>query len=326
MRKLWWPQNRFFYTKPFKIYVVLIVVFSVLVWYVFYVKPISFLFKNSAPKVSNHLFEEFRRTNDKETPFKGAKIVHIDLKGAPPKVSYYKSLFPLLKKIGATGILMEYEDMFPYKTSLAKNISALNAYTLDDIKTINQLAQVNELEVIPLLQTFGHLEFLLKLEEYSELREVSEYPQVICPTHEKSLKIITEMVNQVIEMHPQSKIIHIGADEVYYIGFCDRCVATMSKFNLSKSNLFFEHINAIAKYIHEKHPHLKILMWDDEFRSLTTKELKEGRLTANIEPVVWKYARDVYEELGPSLWDMYSEVFPKVWAASAFKGATGEPT
>ncbi len=42
------------------------------------------------------------------------KIIHLDLKGAPPRVGYLEVLFPLFKVWGATGLLLEYEDMFPY--------------------------------------------------------------------------------------------------------------------------------------------------------------------------------------------------------------------
>lgn len=34
------------------------------------------------------------------------RIVHLDLKGAPPRVEFLKKLFPLLKNMGATGILI----------------------------------------------------------------------------------------------------------------------------------------------------------------------------------------------------------------------------
>ncbi|UYV75843.1 hex-4 [Cordylochernes scorpioides] len=38
--------------------------------------------------------------------------VHIDLKGAPFKIEFFRLLFPYLNKLGATGILIEYEIHF----------------------------------------------------------------------------------------------------------------------------------------------------------------------------------------------------------------------
>lgn len=272
--------------------------------------------------VDNNFVDNSFVNNAKVNLLNAEKLVHLDLKGAPPKITYYEKLFPLLSALGATGILIEYEDMFPYAGKL-RNISASNSYTVDDIKTINELALKSNLALIPLVQTFGHLEFLLKLNEFSYLREVPEYPQVICPTHNETLDLIVNILDQVIMAHPQIKLIHIGADEVFYIGQCERCFNTLTQREWSKNQLFLEHILAIAKRIKSKYRYLRILMWDDEFRSMTTQQLKRSNIAAFIEPVVWKYTREVFEELGPSLWNMYEVVFPKVWIASAFKGAAG---
>ena len=38
------------------------------------------------------------------------RIVHLDLKGAAPKISYIEKLFPLLKLLGATGLLIGNVD------------------------------------------------------------------------------------------------------------------------------------------------------------------------------------------------------------------------
>ncbi|CAF2711727.1 unnamed protein product, partial [Rotaria sp. Silwood2] len=80
--------------------------------------------------------------------------VHFDLKGAPPKISYFEKLFPLLHKLGAIGICIEYEDMFPFD-GIISSIKHKQAYTKDDIEKINQLAKDNHLDIMPLLQTYG---------------------------------------------------------------------------------------------------------------------------------------------------------------------------
>lgn len=142
------------------------------------------------------------------------KLVHFDLKGAPPKVSFYKAIFPYLRKLGATGLLMEYEDMFPFSGRL-KPTRAKNAYSRADIVHINQMAAENDLYVIPLVQTFGHLEFVLKHEEFREFREVDAFVSVVCPSRNGTFQLVTEMIRQTMALHPNSTYLHIGADEVW---------------------------------------------------------------------------------------------------------------
>ena len=45
-------------------------------------------------------------------------LVHIDMKGGPPRPQYLLQLLPLLKQWGATGLLIEWEDMFPWEVRL----------------------------------------------------------------------------------------------------------------------------------------------------------------------------------------------------------------
>ncbi|XP_048351549.1 hexosaminidase D-like isoform X2 [Sphaerodactylus townsendi] len=85
------------------------------------------------------------------------RLVHLDLKGAAPKVSYLEQVFPLFSKLGANGILIEYEDMFPFKGEL-EVLKSPYAYSEEDVERIQNLAEINKLEVIPLVQTFGHVE------------------------------------------------------------------------------------------------------------------------------------------------------------------------
>ena len=84
------------------------------------------------------------------------RVVHMDFKGAPPKISYLREIFPLISRAGANALLIEYEDMFPYSGKIV-NASALNAFTVNQIQEILEAAKLHQLEVIPLVQTFGHL-------------------------------------------------------------------------------------------------------------------------------------------------------------------------
>jgi hypothetical protein len=161
------------------------------------------------------------------------RLVHIDLKGAPPKPDYFKEFLPLIKKYGATGVILEYEDMFPYTGRLSV-VKHGNAYSKDDIKLILKLAKDNNLTVMPLVQTYGHLEWVLKHKDFAHLRENPEFPQVISPCIPESYKLILgisflslkacllyyylniDMIDQVIALHPDVPYFHIGCDEVYY--------------------------------------------------------------------------------------------------------------
>lgn len=172
--------------------------------------------------------------------------MHFDLKGAPPKVSYLKQIFPVIKEAGANAIVLEYEDMFPFSGPLSP-VPAKNAYTKEDVQTILNLAKSHNFEIIPLVQTFGHLEFVLKLKEFRELREVDDFPQAICPSRNESFSLVENIIDQVMALHPNTRWLHIGCDEVYHLGYCSKCM------RLDRDNLFLSHVARVARYVREKH-------------------------------------------------------------------------
>lgn len=124
------------------------------------------------------------------------RLVHLDLKGAPPKMKYLLEIIPMISKLGATGLLIEYEDMFPY-SGLLKEVPAANAYSLQQIGDILSLAHQYNLLVIPIIQTFGHMEFVLKALNFKDVRESDYTPQVINVASQRSYDIIRSMVKQV---------------------------------------------------------------------------------------------------------------------------------
>ncbi|XP_063446453.1 hexosaminidase D-like isoform X2 [Mytilus trossulus] len=248
------------------------------------------------------------------------RLVHLDLKGAPPRVEYLEQVIPLFKKLGATGLLIEYEDMFPYYGEL-EEVASQHAYSKEAIYRIQQLAEENSLIIIPLVQSFGHFEFVLKHEKFRSLREVPNYPMALCPSNPDSLMAVCMMIDQVMELHQGLRWFHIGADEVYHIGICDKCKKRMHVQNLTQQQLFFSHCKAVLNYIKVKYPSVTAIMWDDMLRHTELSVLLESGLAGLVEPMIWHYLTKFL--LPPDIWDKFSKLFPNIWLGSAFKGATG---
>ena len=117
------------------------------------------------------------------------RIVHVDLKGALPNVECFKGFFKMLRDFGATGILLEYEDVFSYAGRLGEAVNG-EAYTMKDIEFIKEQAAENKLYIIPLVQTYGHLELVLKVKSFAHLRDQAEYPKVMTQCLNESYEVI----------------------------------------------------------------------------------------------------------------------------------------
>ncbi|NWH16869.1 HEXDC Hexosaminidase, partial [Grus americana] len=201
------------------------------------------------------------------------RLVHLDLKGAAPRVSYLEQVFPLLSQLGANGILIEYEDMFPFKGEL-EILKSPYAYSEKDIERIQQLADLHKLEVVPLVQTFGHVEFILKHEKYQHLREVERFPNSFNPHVPDTLALLKSILSQVIEKHRRSTWIHIGADEVFHLGEGMDSKNWMSRNKGDMGTMYLKHIKEVLSFITTQFWGLRVLMWDDMLRKISVGALQ----------------------------------------------------
>ena len=242
------------------------------------------------------------------------RLVHLDLKGAPPTINYLKKVLSMSLDLGATGVLLEYEDMFPWTGRLAV-AAATNHYTKAEVEDLLDHCKTIGLEVIPLVQTFGHLEFVLKHKEFAYLRDVAEMPESLCPCHNDTMAVVRDIIDQVMAIHRGAAMLHIGCDEVFHLGECSECLGG------SRTSIFTEHVVRVAQYASTVHK-VKPIIWDDMLRNMMIEEMQP--LASLVEPMVWVYAEDVYRFVPSYTWDRYAQVFPHMWTASAFKGAHGE--
>lgn len=256
------------------------------------------------------------------SPFK-MRFVHLDLKGAPPKVSYLSEIFPLFRDLGANGLLIEYEDTFPYDGPL-RLLRAPHAYSPSEVTEILRLAAAHELEVVPLVQTFGHMEFVLKHRALAHLREVALFPNTLNPHKAEALALVGAMVDQVLELHPGARWLHIGCDEVYYLGEGEASRQWLQQEQNTTAALCLSHVKAVASHVRTQHPATTPLVWDDMLRDIPEDQLSASGVPQLVEPVLWDYGADLDVQGKVLLMEKYRKSgFPQMWAASAFKGATG---
>ncbi|KAJ7383331.1 hypothetical protein OS493_028878 [Desmophyllum pertusum] len=133
--------------------------------------------------------------------------------------------------------------------------------------------------------------------------------------YSESAALVKEMINQVTQLHPGMKWFHVGADEVWNLKTCRACTDDQR----NKSVIFLEHMIPVLHHVRSKG--VTPIMWDDMMREWTTDFLKEvGKLA---EPMLWYYRTDLRRHFPKEMYQRYFEAFPKIWTASAFKGATG---
>ncbi|XP_074967167.1 hexosaminidase D isoform X1 [Phalacrocorax aristotelis] len=251
------------------------------------------------------------------------RLVHLDMKGAPPRASYLAEVLPLLRALGATGLLLEYEDTFPWSGPL-EPLRAPHAYSPGEVRAALSQARAQRLEVVPLVQTFGHMEFVLKHKEFAHLREVKMFPNALNPHKEESRALVKAMIDQVMALHEDVKWFHIGCDEVYYLGEGEESKQWLQQPDNTPEKLCLSHIKAVASCVVSSYPAVTPVVWDDMLRGMSEETLAESGVPQLVQPMIWDYAADLDVEGKVHLIEKYRRCgFSKVWFASAFKGATG---
>jgi hexosaminidase len=248
--------------------------------------------------------------------------LHLDLKGAPPLLSYLELLLPWLRRSvpALAGLLLEYEDQFPFRGARLRGLAnAGGGWTGDDVRRLRALADSLGMRVVPLVQTLGHMEYVLKHREFAHLREVPDLVECLAAAEEEAVALVRDVLAEVLELHPDCAAVHLGGDEVWHLGKGERSSAA----GLSTSELYLRHMRAVVAAVRSLRPSsdLEILMWDDMLRSVPVEVLRgHVDLLRCVKPVVWQYTATL--NFPPGMWQRYLEIFPSMYVATAFKGAS----
>ncbi len=144
-------------------------------------------------------------------------------------------------------------------------------YSQDEMRDFCAYIRSFGLEIVAEVQTFGHVQYVtMAYPETAEPEYVDEkigdaygaderpdefYHHCMCPNHEDYYKIFYDIIDEVCDVVQPEKYIHIGHDEIYTYGKCEKCKA----FPVEK--LLADEITKMHDYIATKG--LKTMMWSD---------------------------------------------------------------
>ncbi|MCK4344351.1 MAG: beta-N-acetylhexosaminidase [Bacteroidales bacterium] len=173
------------------------------------------------------------------------RAVHYDTKHHQDKKSYVKSFIKDLARYKINILVWEWEDKFAYPSH--PEIGAPGAFTLKEMQELTRYAQQYHIQIVPLVQGLGHVSFILKWPQHKHLREIEASNWEFCPLNEGSYDLLFDLWDDAIEATPGSEYIHIGSDETYELGTCERCKVKAEE--IGKSGLYFLFINRAAEHL-----------------------------------------------------------------------------
>lgn len=208
------------------------------------------------------------------------KAVHFDMKSMIPTAEYALTLVDELAEQGINAVLVEFEDKFPF--DVTKGIHHPCAWSKDEFRAFGARCKERNIELIPLMQSIGHLDYILKYPKFRELRDGGPEGTTYqwCIALEETFELWCKMVEELLEVFPDTKIFHIGADECNMKVPCKVC-------GENKLDVYIKRVARCAEYIQKKN--LQVVLWDDVFRNHGPE--KFAMLPEGIIPCVWMYRK-----------------------------------
>ena len=168
------------------------------------------------------------------------RFLHLDFKGIVPKIQKIHEWLVFFRKCGFHGIVFEFDCRVKWQTW---EHAGMPVYSVAEAKQIVAEAEALGFETIPLMQVQGHLEWILGEDAYAHLRENGTL--TLCPSHPDSSALLGKWMEELREIFPHSHYLHLGADEVEFIGECRACRAKAEK--IGRHGIYRAHVAACCR-------------------------------------------------------------------------------
>ncbi|MCX7011145.1 MAG: family 20 glycosylhydrolase [Candidatus Sumerlaeota bacterium] len=218
-----------------------------------------------------------------DRPDLAVRGIHMDLKGCTPTIDYMKRLVADLSEYKINTLLMEYENAV--KLDSTPGVEKPSAWSKADVEELAALARRRCITLMPLVQSLGHVEYILQHDAYARFRESQTNVQQYCPALPETFEFWKAQADEILELFPDTRYFHVGADETRLLGQCDRCRARVEKGE-GPLDIYLSHMNKVWRHILDRGR--TPIFWDDIVsRNYSVERIK--RIPKGVAAMVWIY-------------------------------------
>jgi len=123
------------------------------------------------------------------------------------------------------------------------------------------------IEVVPELQALSHAYYMVLAHPDIAERAYDPWPDTYCPSNPKSYELYFDLLDEVIELF-RPRMVHIGHDEAYTIGVCDRCRGK------SGAELLAADLRKIHDYLAGRG--IRTVLWGDKLQNIIVGGVDHG--------------------------------------------------
>lgn len=229
---------------------------------------------------------------------------------------------PIHNEMGARGTVLEKADVARYLASARK-------YGLDVIPEVQSLSHVQYL-------TAAHPEFGERAEvpaKEIDTRGEDERPaetvaHCYCPSCEGVYEVMFDIIDEIVEVAKPKKYVHLGHDEVYQLGVCEKCKEK------TPAELYYSDLMKL--YGHLKEKGLTAMIWSDMLHPAPLTQYKCESLREKLPKdivyleFIWyfKFDTDIEDDLLPygnplMIGNLYSSHFTRYRSRMMKPGVIG---
>ncbi|MBQ2630468.1 MAG: family 20 glycosylhydrolase [Kiritimatiellae bacterium] len=221
------------------------------------------------------------------------RVIHLDLARQMETLDFVKDYIDFAADNGFTCVKLYLEGRL--RTPTTQVMSDEETYPVETIRAIREKAKSRGIEISPSVEALGHMEHFFASGKYRHLAEERDGDcrwdmngrcTTICPSLPEAREFLAKFLTEVAEMFPESRVVGVGMDESWHMGFCRLCRERRKKEGFG--GIYIDHVKFVNGVLNRAGKTAKI---SDDFFEFFPERLAE--CPKNVLLSHWIYDRYV---------------------------------